>query len=216
MGGDVTGGEFTGWPEAAFDVLLQLEGDPSVAVLERHRADRERLVGAPMDALCADLADGYHGDGHVWGMHRDPWLWQHQCAHFTVARRIQLMLRFDLDGLAVEGGWGRADSGQLERYRAAVAADATGRELAGLVAELHERGYEVTGDTTKRVPRDHPPDHPRADLLRHRSLMAQRHLGCDAWLHKPEAVDRVRAAFEDLRPLTTWLATHVAGEPPAA
>ena len=166
-----------------------------------------------MDALCADLADSYHGDGHVWGMHRDPWLWQHQCAHFTVARRIQLMLRFDLDGLAVEGGWGRAEPGQLERYRAAVGSESSGRTLAEVVDGLRSRGYDMGGDATKRVPRGYAPDHPRADLLRHRSLMAQKHLGCDEWLHKPEVVDRVRAVFDELRPFTSWLVDHVAGEP---
>ncbi|MGH3487864.1 MAG: DUF2461 family protein, partial [Actinopolymorphaceae bacterium] len=59
--------------------------------------------------------------------------------------------------------------------------------------------------------RGYPVGHPRAGMLRHRSLIAKRPLGCEDWLHTPAAVDRVLAAFAELRPLTSWLATYVAG-----
>ncbi|HVX43481.1 MAG TPA: DUF2461 family protein [Mycobacteriales bacterium] len=72
----------------------------------------------------------------------------------------------------------------------------------------------------KRIPKGYPPGHPRAkllrdtghpraELLRHRNLIAERHLGCEEWLHTPEAGERVLAAFEELRPLTSWFADHV-------
>ncbi|MER5447116.1 DUF2461 family protein [Streptomyces sp. NPDC002764] len=67
----------------------------------------------------------------------------------------------------------------------------------------------MTGDLLKRVPRDHPADHHRADMLRHRSLLAVRHHGCDAWLQATQAVDRVPATHGRLRPLLSWLTTHV-------
>jgi uncharacterized protein DUF2461 len=205
-------GEFTGWPEEAYDVLLRLEGDPPSAERERLRADRLRLVHEPMDALCADLADSYHGSGHVWGLHKNSWLWQHQRAHFTVARQVHVCVQFDLDGLLVEAGWMRAEPGSLERYRASVAAEPTGTQLASHVAALMDAGYELDGNAMKRPPRGIPGDHPRADLLRLRGFLLRSRLGCEAWLHKPEAVDHVRAAFTELRPLTSWLAEHVAGD----
>ncbi|MGW7571050.1 hypothetical protein ACWGJV_32870 [Streptomyces tendae] len=47
------------------------------------------------------------------------------------------------------------------------------------------------------------------DLLRHRSLIAARPLGCEEWLHTPEAVERVLSAAADLDAFLTWLLRHV-------
>ncbi len=61
----------------------------------------------------------------------------------------------------------------------------------------------------KRPPRGFPADHSRAHLLRHRSLIAARPLGCEKWLHTPEAVDRVLSAAAELDALLMWLVRHV-------
>ncbi|MGW7619993.1 DUF2461 domain-containing protein [Streptomyces antimycoticus] len=61
----------------------------------------------------------------------------------------------------------------------------------------------------KRPPRSYPSDHSRTDLLRHRSLIAAQPLGCDNWLHTPEAVGKVLAAADDLDAMLTWLMRHV-------
>ena len=79
-----------------------------------------------------------------------------------------------------------------------------------MVAELRGKGFEITGHILKRVPREYPADHPRAALLRHRSLLTGRYLGCDEWLQTPEVVDRVLAAHGELKPLLGWLTDHVA------
>lgn len=74
---------------------------------------------------------------------------------------------------------------------------------------MREKGYDISGDLMKRPPRGYPADHSRADLLRHRSLIAARPLGCEEWLHTPEAVERVLSAAADLDALLTWLVRHV-------
>jgi hypothetical protein len=207
-------GHFTGWPETAFDVLLQLDGDPSAAVRERHRNDREHLVRKPMIALLQDVAeaDSTYEDFSVWGYGTTTWWWQHQCAVVRMPGRFEIGLRFDLDGLDVSGGWGFPAGEQVQKFRAAVADDSSGRAVATVVETLQEEGFEVSGDLMKRVPRGYPPDHPRAELLRHRSFTAARHLECDDWIHTPEAVDRVVATAAQLRPLLSWLADHVSAE----
>lgn len=58
----------------------------------------------------------------------------------------------------------------------------------------------------KRVPRGYPPDHPRADLLKHRSLIAAGNLESEA----VRGVEPVYRACERLRPLLGWLAEHTA------
>ncbi|MBE1608289.1 DUF2461 family protein [Actinopolymorpha pittospori] len=207
-------GHFTGWPETAFDVLLQLDGDPSVAVREKHRKDREHLVRKPMVALLQDVADADHAyeDFSVWGYGTHPWGWQHQCAVVRMPGRFEIGLRFDLDGLDVSGGWAFSAREEVEKFRAAVADDSSGRALTEVVETLREEGFEVSGDLMKRVPRGYPPDHPRALLLRHRSLNAARHLDGDVWIHTPETVERVVATAAQLRPLLSWLADHVSAQ----
>jgi hypothetical protein len=207
----VTGG-FEGWPRGAFDVLLQLEGVPSLEVRRRCRLDREELVRRPMVELLDAAAgqDPAYEDFAVWrygGILLDAW--QRQGAIVRLARNVELSVRFDLDGLEVSAAWWYGPPEQIERYRAAVADPASGPRLAAILRKLERQEFAISGDLLKRPLRGQPADHPRAQLLRHRSLIATRPLGCDDWIHTGEAADRVIAAFTQLRPLTRWLASHV-------
>ena len=210
------GGQFTGWSEQAFDVLLKLEGDPPAAFRESLRKEREQLVRQPMIALLQDVADAdlTYDDFWVWGFRLMLWPWQRQVGVVRIERNIELSVTFDLDGLQVHAtGWCFGPVDVREAFRAAVADDTSGPALVTIVEALRTRGYDLSGDVMKRVPRGCPADHPRADLLRHRTLVAGRPLGCDGWLHTPEAVDRVLAAFEELRPMTSWLDDHLPAIP---
>jgi len=204
---------FTGWPTAAFDVLLELDGDPPAAVRQRCRKDRERLVRTPMIALLQDLADAdeSYDDFTVEGF-VSPYYgrWQHQYATIRIARNVGIGMAFDLDGLHMSGSWWTADAGQLQRYRTAIADDRSGTELADILQVLQERDRQITGTIMKRMPRGYPTDHPRANLLRYRTLVSQLPPGCEDWLHTPEVVEHVLAAAAELRPFTSWFATHVA------
>jgi hypothetical protein len=205
-------GDFTGWRKSAFDVLLQLEGEPSVEVRRRCRRDREELVRQPMVELLDVMAqaDPEYEDFAVW-RYGEVLLqaWQRQGAIVRLGRNVELSVRFDLDGLEVGLAWWYAPSEQIERYRAAVANSGSGEQLARLVRKLEGEGFVISGDLLKRPLRGFPADHPRAELLRHRSLIARRPLGCDDWIHTPAAADRVLAAFTQLRPLAHWLVRNV-------
>ena len=201
---------FTGWPQAAFDVLLQLDGDPSTAERERLRRDRERLVRAPMIALMRDVADAdvAYDDFFVWGFAKMLWPWQRQLAVARVQPGVEVSVGLSLDGLEVAAtGWFGGGE-PLQRYRAAVADDRSGPQLVTITRSLGKAGYAFHGDRLIRAPRGYPADHPRADLLRYRRLVAIRDLGDGAWLHTPDAVRRVLDEFGRLRPLTAWLGRH--------
>ena len=96
---------------------------------------------------------------------------------------------------------------QLVRYRAAVLDDATGASLARIVAGLEKAKFQIRSfDALKKVPRGMDPDHPRADLLKRKSLavgfptLPKRLIVSRAlvgWL-----VERIERA----RPLVEWLA----------
>ncbi len=205
---------FTGWPRAAFDVLTRLEGDPSPSERELVRPERESLVRAPMVELLRDLAerDEVYADYGVWRYATTAWWWQHQSAVIRIDRNVEIGIGFSLDGLRIQGAWWYGSPEQRERYRAATAGRPGGR-LQRIVDRLRTQSYEITGDLMVRAPRGYPADHPRADLLRHRSLIAIRQLGVGAWLHDRRALDRLETTAGELRPLLEWLTDHVAGTP---
>lgn len=59
----------------------------------------------------------------------------------------------------------------LERWRTLIDSEPAGAELAHAVESLAEAtSAEVVGAALKRVPKPYEPDHPRADLLRHKGL----------------------------------------------
>lgn len=161
-----------------------------------------------LDELAA--ADPEYEDFSVWGYGEVlVQAWQRQSAIVRLARNIELGVRFDLDGLEVALAWWYAPSVQIERYRAAVANTGSGQQLVAVVRKLEREGFVISGDLLKRPLKGYPADHPRADLLRHRSFIATRPLGCDDWIHTPAAAGRVLATFSDLRPLGQWLVTNV-------
>jgi uncharacterized protein (DUF2461 family) len=201
------GTRFHGWPDQAYGVLMKLEGEPSRETRELVRRDREQQVRQPMIDLLNDLADidAWYEDFAVWRYASTAFWWQNQCAIVRVARNIQIGFRFSLDGLRIRAGWWVADPEQIASFRAAAAADQSGRALEQLVSSLAADGHEIAGDVMKRIPRGYPADHPRADLLMHRSLIAASDL-------EPEALRDVEPVFlacERLRPLVGWLAGHV-------
>lgn len=201
-------GRFNGWPEQAFDILLQLEGDPTREERELLRKERERLVRQPMIALLQDIADAdpAYDEFFVWGFGKMVWPWQRQAGVIRVAGAHEHGVTFDLDGLWVTGNWANR---KLPEFRAAVAADKTGKELERILKALRAKGYELSADIMQRTPRGFSSDHARDELLRHRSLSATKPLGCDDWLHTKEAVDHVLGGLAELRPLMRWLAAHV-------
>jgi uncharacterized protein (DUF2461 family) len=156
--------------------------------------------------LLNDLADidPWYEDFAVWRYASTAYWWQNQCATVRVAPNIEIGFRFNLDGLRIKAAWWYADAQQIALFRAATAADESGRTLGDIVSSLSADGHEILGDVMKRIPRGYPADHPRADLLKHRSLAAVRELEPDA----VGDVEPVYRACERLRPLLDWLAEH--------
>ena len=80
------------------------------------------------------------------------------------------------DGLLAGVGYYSMAKDQLERFRAAVDADATGAEVArDRRRRSAAQGYSIGAmDELKTAPRGYPKDHPRIELLRRKGLMASR------------------------------------------
>jgi uncharacterized protein (DUF2461 family) len=99
---------------------------------------------------------------------------------------------------------------QLERYRAAVADDRTGKAVARLVDRARAAGIEVSAhDVLKTAPKGYPKDHPRIELLRNKGLIYWQQWPAGAWLGTAKAKDRVMELFRASKPLNKWLDTKV-------
>lgn len=195
---------FQGWTDAAFDVLVDLEGEPSPAQLETHRDDLERYVRAPLQQLCDELNEkGEFGTFWLGGLSDRPAAWQRQHATWWIARRVRISFTFDLDGLTLGGGSAHPAGDQVGLFRAMVDAEASGRELDGLVRRLLRNGFELTGQARLRMPGGYSPDHLRADLLRRRSVYAEKPIDTND-------VGLIGKALRPLAELTTWYTDYIA------
>jgi uncharacterized protein (DUF2461 family) len=99
---------------------------------------------------------------------------------------------------------------QLARYRQAVTDDSTGRALDAIIAKLRRAKIDTEGrDKLVRVPRGFPPDHPRAELLKYKGLIAWKRWPVEPWLGQPAAKGKIVQFLRAARPLDEWLEDHV-------
>lgn len=203
---------FRGWPIEALEFYEGLTADNSKSYWSAHLAVYEQQVRAPMEELLA-LLEPEFGPGRIFRPYRDvrfskdksPYK-NHLAASLPSAGYIQL----SQDGLAVGSGMYQMSPEQLERYRRAVASEATGTVLAGIIATIEKAGIGVLGrDTLKTVPRGYPKDHPRLSLLRHKGLVSWKEWTPAAWLGTAAASKRVVGVLRAGRPLREWFSDHV-------
>jgi uncharacterized protein (TIGR02453 family) len=94
----------------------------------------------------------------------------------------------------------------LARYRAALLDDKRGREVAGMVAKLEKKGFQVGAmETLQKVPRGVDEKHPRARLLKMKGLIVSFEPPAGSVAKRALldwAVERAKAAA----PLVEWLA----------
>ena len=122
-----------------------------------------------------------------------------------------LRVRISSDSIGFGGGMA-FDKQPLDRYRAAVADDRTGRALTTALAPLESlEGYELAGEDLKRVPAPYDADHPRAALLRHKMLQARWPEPVPAELNDERFIDWCMERLTRFKPLHEWLSGHVMG-----
>ncbi|HKC29992.1 MAG TPA: DUF2461 domain-containing protein [Jatrophihabitans sp.] len=203
---------FTGIPIAALDFYEDLEADNTKSYWTAHKQVYDEAVKAPLDELCAALEPEF-GPGKMFRPYRDvrfakdktPYK-THQGAWFGESARY---LHISAAGLFVAGGYWETSSAQVERLRRAVADDVSGPALERAVAAVSKAKFELGGQQLTRVPSGYEKDHPRAELLRYKSLTAHREIGCPSWLSTKRAQTEITKAFRALAPLVDWLHTHV-------
>lgn len=202
---------FAGWPIEAVEFYEGLEADNSKVYWTEHKAVYDHHVKAPMDQLLAELADEF-GAGKIFRPYRDVRFSADKTPYKTncAATIGSGYVSFSAEGLSVGGGLYMPDPAALARYREAVDREKSGAELAGIVAALHEAGYDTMAhEVLKTAPRGYPKDHPRIDLLRHKGIAMMKTWPVGAWLGTRKAKDRVVTTLRAGGPLNDWLARHV-------
>jgi uncharacterized protein (TIGR02453 family) len=100
---------------------------------------------------------------------------------------------------------------QLARWRKKVAADRPGKELAALVAAAGKAGLGLDAhDVLARVPRGLDPEHPRAELLRHKGCVLGFPPIPRGLIHKPGFSTWLAEQAARAAPVVRWVQKHVA------
>ena len=205
---------FEGFPVAALDFYDDLEVDNTKSFWEAHKAVYQDSVLAPMRALTDALSEEF-GAAKIFRPYRDvrfakdktPYK-AHQGAFVAVTEATGYYVEVSPRGVRTGGGSYHLESARLAAFRAAVAHDHYGADLAKRLATIERKGYEVGGDRLKTTPRGYDADHPRIELLRHRSLTAGRSLGFEPVIHTGALLDEIRKDWRAARPLVEWIADH--------
>lgn len=206
--------EFTGFPRGAITFLEELEAHNDRDWFKANRGRYDELLAAPALALGADLAR--YGEVRLFRpyndarFHQRPPIKEHIGIPFGMVGATGYYVELSLDGLLVAAGMYRTERDQVARLREAVADGRKGPALRRALKKAESGGLEVGEADLKRVPRGFDPEHPRADLLRHRRLvLSRREAKLPKWLHKPEAAERIAALFGAATPTVKWLRDHV-------
>ncbi|QNN54240.1 DUF2461 domain-containing protein [Nocardioides mesophilus] len=205
---------FQGFPAAALDFYDDLEMDNTRSFWAAHKQQYDEAVRAPMDALVAELAEEF-GPAKVFRPFRDvrfakdktPYK-THQGAYVAASPACGWYVQVSAPGVRVGAGFYDAGRERLAAIRSAIDDERTGSELEKLLAALTAAGWEVGGDRLKTSPRGYDVDHPRIELLRHRSLSVGRSYGFEPVIHTPALADKVRADWRAARPLVEWVTRH--------
>ena len=208
-------GSFEGFSRRALDFYAEVERENSREWWLAHKPLYEADVRAPITALVGALEPDF-GVAHVFRPNRDvrfaadkaPYK-THQGAYCATADKAYYYVQIDADGLLVGAGGYRFAADQLGRYRTAVSDDLAGPDLERILSASRADGLEVGGEQSKSRPRGVAADHPRLELLRHKSIHLSRGIGDPDWVFGPEALPRIRAEWERLRAFTGWLDQHV-------
>jgi len=200
---------FKGWPEDFQRFFIGLELDNSKKYFEANRRIYEDSVKGPMVALLESLEPDF-GPGKVFRANRDIRFSKDKSPYKTnIAADVGMgakggYLSLDARGFTVATGRYMMSPEEITKFRKKVAADGPGAQLAAIMAKLTKSGYDVGGEELKRVPPPWPQGHPRAELLRRKSLYVWKNYGLKPWLGSSSARKYVVKLWTDAQPLNDW------------
>ncbi len=205
---------FEGFPVAALDFYDDLEMDNTKSFWTAHKETYDAAVKTPMTALVAALEPEF-GKAKVFRPYRDvrfakdktPYK-NHQGAFVPSGPSTGWYVEVGAPGVRVGVGYYEASSPRLAAIRQAIDDERRGTELREIVDALVAEGWVLGGDRLKTTPRGYDADHPRIDLLRHRSMTLGRSYGFEPFIHTAELLERVRDDWRAAAPFVDWVGAN--------
>jgi uncharacterized protein (TIGR02453 family) len=206
---------FRGFPDAAFQFYEQLMADNSRTFWQANLPTYRSSVRAPMDALLAELAD--HGPFHVFRPNRDVRFSKDKRPYKEAIGAVSeseggasFYVQLSASGMVAGSGYYHMAADQLDRFRRALDADATGSDLVSICESVERAGLRLGAiDELKTAPRGYAKDHPRIGFLRRKGLVATKEWPEAKWMRTAAVVTRVRDAWNAGREMNEWLDAHV-------
>ncbi len=188
--------------------------DNTKSFWEAHKATYASAVKEPMTALCAALAPEF-GQAKIFRPYRDVRFAKDktpyklgQGAFVGTGPSTGWYVELSARGIRVGAGFYGATADSLSAVRDGIADDKAGPLLERRLRKLDRAGWTIGGERLKTTPRGYDADHPRIELLRHKSLTMARSHGFEPVIHTPELVDVIRNDWRECKPLLDWLAEH--------
>ena len=222
---------FTGFRPEAIQFLADLAANNDRAWFQPRKAEYERLLKQPLEALCVALAERFEARGvplsadpvrSPFRIYRDVRFSKDKSPYKTSASAA---FRWSESGAElshqegdpggyfhlapgdayVGGGMWHPPTTKLAAFRKAVLTDTQG--VRGLLddPEFKRRFGAISGDSLKRVPPGFPSDHPEAELLKLKDMTFGHRLG-DADVLSPKLPDVLVESFEVAIPVMRFLA----------
>lgn len=228
----MTTATFTGFRPEAIQFLADLAANNDRAWFQPRKAEYERLLKQPLEALCIALAERFEARGlplsadparSPFRIYRDVRFSKDKSPYKTSASAA---FRWVGDGTSTEGshegdpggyfhlapgdayvggGMWHPPTAKLAAFRKAVLTDTpTVRSLLD-EPEFKRRFGTISGDSLKRVPPGFPADHPESDLLKLKDMTFGHRLA-DADVQSPKLPDVLVESFELAIPVMRFLA----------
>jgi len=201
---------FSGFPREATEFFRNLARNNNRDWFLAHKSVYEQSCREPLKALATELDP--LATPHISRINRDMRFARdggpYRTHIATGVRRIYINL--SAEGLYVGTGMYKPEPAVLQKFRTAIDADKSGRELAKIVNTIRRKGYIVgTHETLNSAPRGYTSDHPRIDLLRMKDIHAGRTIEPGSVLASRKAIAAVKKVIADVQPLGDWLAKYV-------
>lgn len=201
---------FNGFPREGIEFFRNLARNNNRDWFQAHKDVYERACREPLKALIGELDP--LGTPHISRINRDMRFVRDGGPYRThIASGVQrTYISLTADGLYIGTGMYKPEPAVLQKFRAAIDADKSGRELAKIVSTIRRKGYTVgTHEMLNSAPRGYSFDHPRIDLLRMKDIHAGRTIEPGVVLGSRKAVAAVKKVMADVQPLGDWLAKYV-------
>jgi uncharacterized protein (TIGR02453 family) len=201
---------FTGFPREGTEFFRELSRNNNRDWFQAHKDVYERACRDPLKALVTELDP--MGTPQISRINRDMRFSRDGAPYKThiAAGVLGTYINLSAEGLYVGTGMYRPEPPVLQKFRTAIDADKSGRELARIVSAIRKKGYTVgTHETVNSAPRGFKADHPRIELLRMKDIHAGKMLEPGPVLASRKAVAAVKKVMADVQPLGMWLSRYV-------